>query len=624
MSRRTGSARIAALALLAAAAAALPARALAALAVEAHVDRTELAQDEVLTLEVRVEADEAPSVSLPTRDFEFEVVSRAQSRQASFDLGGGGMKVRQVFVYQLVLAPRRAGELTIPPIEVKAGQASAATTPIAVKVLPPGSGGRGGGGGGGGGGGAPPGGMGGLGGMPGGRSSWHGWERDLQLSVELDRKEAFLGEQVTVSVWLLSPVGVVSYEGYKPPLYDGFWSEEVETPQSLAFQVRQLNGAPVRAYLLQRLALFPTRSGPIELGAFQADVVVRVGSDSPFDPFPDVRRVTRRSAPVTVQVKPLPPGAPQAFDSVNVGTVSLAASLSEKTVAAGQPVTLKLVAQGEGNVKAWSLPSLPKLPGLRAFAPTSSDKVAPKGTRIAGLRAVETVLVPEAEGTLVVPPLAWPVFDPKTGAYQVLRTAELKLEVAAPPPTAAATSVAAAPGQNALAAGLRPIRAAGELSRRADPPWRGPPFWLLLGGPVALFAGLVGWDRVREHRAAGGGARRLKDAGKVARRRLASATRLSRGAEAAPFFAEVERALTGYCADKLGRPAAGLTRDELCRALTDAGAHAPAVRALAAALDATDAGRYGGAADRGEVLALAGRAMELLEEAHWRGLGGVA
>ena len=34
-------------------------------------------------------------------------------------------------------------------------------------------------------------------------------------------------------------------------------------------------------------------------------------------------------------------------------------------------------------------------------------------------------------------------------------------------------------------------------------------------------------------------------------------------------------------------------------------------RALSAALDACDAGRYGGAADRPEVLALASRAMEL-------------
>ena len=86
----------------------------------------------------------------------------------------------------------------------------------------------------------------------------------------------------------------------------------------------------------------------------------------------------------------------------------------------------------------------------------------------------------------------------------------------------------------------------------------------------------------------------------------------------------MERALIGYCADKLGRPAAGLTRDELARALAEAGAHPPALRALAAALDACDAGRFGGAVARQELLEIAGRAMAALEEAHWHVQGGGA
>ena len=140
---------------------------------------------------------------------------------------------------------------------------------------------------------------------------------------------------------------------------------------------------------------------------------------------------------------------------------------------------------------------------------------------------------------------------------------------------------------------------------------------------MALFVVLTGVDRLKESHAADGGARRLRLAGRVARRRLSTAQKLLPGG-AGPFHAEVERALTGYCADKLGRPAAGLTRDELGRALAEAGAHPPALRALALALDACDAGRYGGAGARQELLAMAGRAMELLEEAHWRRAGGGA
>jgi oxygen tolerance protein BatD len=619
---RRALAVLAGLALLAA-----PAAAQAALAVSAKVDREEVARDEVLVLELRVEADAEPSVALPTRDFEFDVVSRSQSTQTSVDLGGGGgVRIRRTLVYQLGLSPRREGTLTIPPIQVKAGPASAETVPLTVKVLPAGSrtapappaqprGGPFGG--------SPFGGLlGPPGGGAGGSRAWHGWERDLVLQPELDRKELFLGEQLTAAVVLLSPVKVVTYDGYQPPLYDGFWSEQLETPQQLEFQQRKVNGLPLLAYTVQRLALFPTRAGELELGSFQLSAVIRVGADDPFDPFPDVRRAARRSEPVKITVKPLPAGAPGGFDSVNVGTMSLSATLSEKTAAVGQPVTLRLTAQGEGNVKAWTLPTAPAVAGLRPFAPTSSDKVAPKGARLAGSRTVETVLVPDREGTFTLPPIRWPTFDPRSGAYRVLETPALALEVRSAAP--AAPVAAAAPGQNALGGGLRPLRSAGAIGRRGAPPWQGWPFWALLGAPVALFAVLTGVDRLREAHAADGGARRLRLAGRVARRRLATASRLAGGAEAGPFFAEVERALTGYCADKLGRPAAGLTRDELARALAEAGAHPPALRALAQALDACDAGRYGGATVREEVLALAGRAMELLEEAHWHGAGGGA
>jgi hypothetical protein len=607
-------------ALLAAALLLLPALAGAAgMSISASLDREEVALGELVTLEVRVEAPEAPTLSLPSQGFDFDVVSRGSSRSTSINMGGGGgMKVQHTFAFQFGLRPRRAGDLTVPAVEVVAGEARGETQPIAVKVLPagsptsppPGQGQRG-----------PP--VLGFPGFPGGGQgggssrAWSGWERDLQLSVEVDRTEVFLGEQVTASIWVLSPVGVAETGNFKPPAYDGFWTEQLELPKEPVQQLRKKDGLPLRAYLLQRIALFPTRSGPLELGVHAIDLIVRVASSDPFSPFGDVQRVSRQSKPVAITVKPLPPGPPAGFDQVNVATATLTASLSQRSAVAGQPVTLRLVAEGEGNVKAWSLPALPAIAGARAFAPSSSDQLKPRGVRFAGSRTVETVLVPETPGTLVIPSLRWAILDPKAGAYRELRTGELRLEVGA----AAASAAAATPAQNTLFPGLRPVRPAGPLARAAAPgtDW---PLWAFLLVPVAAFLGLAAIDRAREAHLASGGARRVRVAGRVARRRLAAASRLLPGPDGAPFFAEVERALLGYCADKLGRPASGLTRDELGQALAEAGAHVAALRALADALDACDAGRFGGAVARQELLALAGRAMEVLEDAHWHAPGG--
>lgn len=591
MRRRTGEVLRIALA-LAAAAAAAEARAADRVLLEARVDRDAIASDEVVTLEIRLEAPQEPSALDLAGESPFRIVSRTEGRQTSFTMGGGSVASRQVFVTTLGLAPTRTGDLAVPPVRAVVGGKTYETRPIAVKVVPgaarpaPGQ--------------ARP---------SGGAATFRGWERDLVLDVQVDRREAWLGEQITMSIWLLSPLGVIQSERFDPPKHEGFWLEELETARTLQQQIRDVNGVPTRAYLLQRVALFPTRAGRLELGPAEIALSVRVGGGTLFDPLPTAKRVTRRSAPIAIRVKPLPPGAPPGFQSVNVGRLALAATASDARVAAGEPVTVRLTASGEGNVRALALPRLPAVPGARAFEPTVSEAVAPRGTRLAGSRTVETVLVPDRTGELVVPALEWPYFDPAAGRYEVARTPALRVAVDAGAPGGAR----AAPGTNTLAAGLRPIREDASLSRRGAPPWRSPLLAALLAlGPLA-FAALAAADRVRA-RAAGGDARRRR-AGRTARRLLARARREAGRGDPAAALAEVERALLGYASDRLGRPARGLTREALAAELSRAGAHAPAVRALSHALDACDLVRFGGGAPGAAVLDAAERAVALLEEA---------
>jgi hypothetical protein len=440
-----------------------------------------------------------------------------------------------------------------------------------------------------------------------GRATWRGWERDVALRVEVDRREAWLGQQITASVWLLSPVPVDGYHAYRPPLYDGFWTEVIDTPQSIAGEVRTVGGVPVRAYLVQRIALFPTRAGALALGPFELDAEVRLGGGA-FDPFPEHRRVRRRSEAVALRVKPLPPGAPPGFEPVNVGKIALSAELPARKVAVGDAAPVRLVATGEGNVRAWSLPALPALAAARAYAPVPGERLEPKGGRIRGARTVETTIVPERAGEVVIPPVAWSWFDPGAGVYRVARTGELRLEVV---PASAADSA----GAPALEEVLRPIRPRSALVRRGPPPWETPLFAAAMVLPVLAFAALAAADRIRARLRAQRGSRRARGAGRAALRRLARAERLARRGERDASLAEAERALLGWASDRLGRSASGLTRDALARALSGTGAPAPAVRALAAALDACDAARFGGdGASDAEVLAAAARAVRVLEE----------
>jgi hypothetical protein len=114
--------------------------------------------------------------------------------------------------------------------------------------------------------------------------------------------------------------------------------------------------------------------------------------------------------------------------------------------------------------------------------------------------------------------------------------------------------------------------------------------------------------------------RRMKRARRAARARLRGAEALlERRRDGAvvegEFHAEVARALTGYLADKQGIVAAGLTRDELSKALADRGHPPGTIRALLGLLDECDRARFApGTSSLSAQQALLDRADRLLAD----------
>ena len=580
-----------------------PARA-AEVVLSAEVDRDVVGPGEVVTLRARLVSPEAPSRWEFPDSPDFEVLADAPSQEHSVSLGGGGgVLIRQVYGVTRELRPRRTGTLRIPAITAVVRGRTYTTGPIAVTVSaaggPPSAGPA-----------APGPGA----GTPVPGRAYRGWERDLVLQVELDRAEAYLGEQVVAEVWLLSPLDLGTFEALRPPGLDGFWKEDLYSARGLlGFDVRDVKGIPTRAYCLYRAALFPTRAGDLEIGPFEfADFVVHTRPPGALDPGEAVR-ITRRSAPVTLHVKPLPPGAPDGFEPANVGRLSLQGGAAPPQVAVGEPITVRVAVSGDGNVRALSPPHLKQFPGARTFPPTTRDEIGERDRRLQGTRLEETVLVPERSGELVIPPVEWPYFDPRAGRYQVARTPEIRVAVV---PAAPATGPQGAPGSNALAAGLRPIRSGEALTRHGPPAWQRRWFAALLLAPPAAFLLVTALGRLQ---LGPRGAEPGRRAGRSARRRLGRARRRLERSDRPGALAEVEHALSGYAADRLGRPTARLTREALLKGLSRAGAHPPATRALREALDLLDLARFGaGGAQAEEVLAAAERAVGALEEADWQ------
>ncbi|MFP2912725.1 BatD family protein [Pyxidicoccus sp. 3LFB2] len=617
--RRTGSARGAMLAVLALLATA-PAWANDDLDFYQTVDREEVGSQDTFRLTV-VAVDVPPNaqVKLPESE-DFEVLSSSRSSQRSISLSGGGPAVIQdITRYVMVMRPTRAGRLKIPPAQLTARGKTYRTQPVEISVRT----GR-------------------LGSAP---SSQPGsslpdpfanapsaakpdpfgdelaedeptiprGDSDLFLRSSLDRDDVFVGEQVTLSLYIYSRVDLSSVDSVTMPKLEGFWTEEVESPTQLSGEQKIVDGIPYRAYLLRRRALFPVKSGTLSITPAEADITTGFLFAG--------HRVHRVSNGLKVKVKPLPPGAPQGMANAHVGTWRLSMDVSQTRVELGQPVTVKVILEGVGNVKNVTPPRLTGPAALKIYDPTTTDKVAPQRNRVQGRRVVEYLVMPQRTGTFTLPALEFPYFDPRAQSYEVARTDPVTITVeagaggvSALPSSPSQMADAANEQKNVLTAGgLRPVRYQANFVAPTEPPWKRGFFVPAVLAPLGLLLGVALIGGVRGKLATRTVADRGRQQAKAARKRLAEAEKLQGGANVGAFYAEVEKALHGFLEARLGVPVGGLTRDVLTERLAAAGADAERRSKVLFVLEACDLGRYGGGGnptERQKVMDAAAAAME--------------
>ncbi|HEY1906514.1 MAG TPA: BatD family protein, partial [Myxococcaceae bacterium] len=416
----------------------LPALVLAAApnpVVTQEADRTETGTEDVFVLTVR--ASDVPSGSslqladIPT----VETIGTSRGTETSIRVDANGPRVQQVSTLRVRMRAQKPGKLVLPPAELHTSNGVFRSQPVTLTVKaghvaePPG--------------GRPPRpDM--FGSSPFGEDEDNPFdafrrrqqatgERELFLRGELDKKEVYQGEQATLSLWIYARVDLSRVDAVTMPKLDGFWTEDVDTPKELTSETRTVDGVPYRAYLLRRLALFPVKSGPREIGPVEADITTGFLFAG--------RREHRASQPLTLKVKPLPPGAPAGFQPSAVGSWTLTTELASPRTELGAPVTLRVTVDGRGNVKDLVLPR-PALPAsLKLYEPTTNDKTSTVRGRIQGRRTQEFLVLPQQTGTFEIPGMELAYFDPDTGRYEKSRTSPLTLAVA---PGTGSSPVAAA------------------------------------------------------------------------------------------------------------------------------------------------------------------------------------
>jgi hypothetical protein len=553
-----------------------------ALEVALEASRREVGVGEQLTVSVEVRHDgvgrvPAPQLALPQG---LRQVSSYSSQNFSYVNG----RATSSLAVQLVLVGEAEGTYTLGPAEVRSGDEVARSNTVVLEVKPAGS----------------------SAGAPrfGGEESGSRTGNDLVVLGQVDDPEPWVNQQVTYTFTFLRRVRLLGGTQYTPPATTGFWVEELDTsePREVVLEGRRYVAERVR------LALFPTGPGEHTVGEAYLRATVpdaRRGRRDPFDlfgadpfgVFGGGREVVLKADAIPVRARALPEtGKPADFCGA-VGSFALAAEVDQRTVRAGDAVTLRVKLSGEGNVKVVAAPDLSGLSGFKIYESKSDEASRALGDRIRGEKTWEYVLVPTSGGEVEIPALRMSYFDPAQAAYVSLATDAIPLDV-----EATALDEALARGGDASIAkervrlrerDIRYVKPApARLRREGAEPWRDPVLLLAQALPALAFAGSVAVRRHRDRLRSDRRYARRRGAGRAAGRRLDVAGAALRSPDLEAVFAQTSAALRGYVADRLHLAAANLDERAVRAGLEGLGSPPEEIEALFAMLAACDGARF--------------------------------
>jgi hypothetical protein len=521
----------------------------------------------VLEISVATHGTEPDSVVMPILPPGLQSVSTADFSESQFSMPGGRS---QILRRQIGLVARGAGRYQIPAVAVWVRGRRYVTPALVLTVS----------------------------GAPSPRMAFKGRGpgEEVVLQASATPQSVFVGEQVTLHVDALFSEDVRSRlrsaPEYQPPNPSGFWVYELPNPISVDFKRVKDQFYEVQTF---RRAYFPLTAGSFVLPPAKLLYEVREG----FLNTPETRELTSES--IKLDVKPLPTaGRPAAFNGA-VGRFLARAQLDPAQVPAGEPATLTLEVEGQGNMKSLPPPALPQLPGVQIYPPSEDTHVDMVDGVVKGSKRFSWVLIPQRPGRLEVPSLEYAYFDPSRQAYGVSRTPTLYLDVS---PGGATPRVS----RNTVT--LRPIamHASGPDVLR----WvRSREFAMLQAVPLLAVLGLA-WrrrSRARPRRTTNKQLRARIDA------RLAELD-ADAGQITPNFFAALETEFRAWLAERFNNPSLRTAHSSsIVTLLESAGVDGGRPAATAAFIEAVDHARYSPTPpDAQERRNLVARARTLVEQ----------
>ena len=416
---------------------------------------------------------------------------------------------------------------------------------------------------------------------------------DLFIKVSASKKRVHEQEPILLTYKVYTQVDLTQLEGKMPDL-KGFHTQEVPLPQQKTFHTETVNGRPYKCVTWSQYVMYPQMTGRLEIPSitFKGIVVQQNRNVDPMEAFfnggsgyVEVKKDIKAPG-ITLQVDPLPQ-RPANF-SGGVGKFNISASLDKKEVKAGEPITLRVVVGGIGNLKLLKQPVVNFPKDFDKYDAKVTDKTRLTANGVEGNMVFDFLAVPRNQGSYTIPSVELTYYDTSKNAYKTIKTQPFKVEVEKGDGTSAESEDFASQDKD-----IHTIKLGKAEQHKADEMFFGSfGYWISLLMPLIAFVVLLIVFRRRAIENADIVKKRSNRAGKIATKRLRLANKLMLQGKQGEFYDEVMRALWGYMSYKLNMPAEKLNRDNIRETLGRHFVDDATIEKFTTALDECEFERY--------------------------------
>ncbi len=375
------------------------------ISIEISADQSNYTLDDTISLNIRITTDSSVVKvnKFPSPDG-LMLLAQSRSVSQSIQIINGETTKEITTDYSLTYSPSKVGKITVPPVTVNYKGKAYTSNSVIVNILDSGV-------------------------EEETDSKFQfPFDTDLFLAATVDKEDVYVGEQITVTYSLYHRIDVNFAEQPNTPSFKDFWIEEIKK-ESLGSSkgTKIYKGYYFKVTPIAKFALFPMKSGSFELpplhGKFRADAFSSMFHRSPKSIY------KRKSNSIKVNVKDLPQkDRPDDFKIENVGDLSFSVSLSKSQVEVNEPVTLKMVIKGVGNIKNISFPELKQSNSFKYYDPVDKSVIG-DGNPINGEKERVIAIKPLEAGSFNPFDIDFSFFDPKKNRYYKIDYKELKLDV---------------------------------------------------------------------------------------------------------------------------------------------------------------------------------------------------